>query len=113
MSNELIYRDAAIAAAIAWNVKPDAEIFNGIKTAIKNQIEQVPTVKSAEREYGQWVYDPNGMDWNLGAYVCSLCRCRNDNIPHNPEMARNPYNWAGSRFCPNCGAQMGPGQDNA
>jgi len=113
MNTDYIYRGAAIEAANDWKVKPDGEIFNAIKAAIKSKIEQVPAVDAEPRLIGQWVYNPDAVDWGLGAYVCSLCRCRNDNIPHNQEMARNPYMWRGSQFCPTCGARMRPEQDNA
>ena len=55
-------------------------------------------------EEAHWVYDPNGMDWNLGAWVCSNCRCRNDNLPMSSYI--NPLDWSGSKFCGNCGLPM-------
>ena len=54
--------------------------------------------------HGHWVYNPNGMDFNLGAYECSICRQRNANLPGSKNM--NPYNFVGSKYCPNCGAKM-------
>ena len=54
--------------------------------------------------HGSWVYDPNGMDFNLGAWVCSECRERNNNLGCMQRI--NPYQFVGSRFCPNCGAKM-------
>ena len=54
--------------------------------------------------HGRWVYDPNGMDFNLGAWVCSECRERNNNLGCMRRI--NPYQFVGSRFCPNCGARM-------
>ena len=65
-----------------------------------------------ERKTGKWEYDPDGMDWGIGAWVCSECGGRNDNIPafvrgvDGHEQKVNPYRWAGSKFCPNCGARM-------
>lgn len=59
-----------------------------------------------EQKHGHWVYDPDGMDWGIPAWRCSECHCRNDNIPPNIE-SMNPLRWAGSRYCPNCGAKMG------
>lgn len=53
---------------------------------------------------GEWRYNPDGMDWGLGAWECSVCRCRNDNLPMDQNI--NPMRWAGSKFCPNCGAKM-------
>ena len=58
-----------------------------------------------EQKHGHWVLDHDGMDWNIPAWRCSVCGCRNDNIPPNLEKT-NPRRWSGSRFCPNCGAQM-------
>lgn len=55
-------------------------------------------------EEAHWVYDPNGMDWNLGAWVCSNCRCRNNNLPAQDSI--NPLQWSGSKFCGNCGLPM-------
>ena len=57
-----------------------------------------------EVRHGHWKYNPNGMDWGIGAWECSLCRCRNDNLPMDEKI--NPRIWAGSKFCPNCGAKM-------
>ena len=60
---------------------------------------------SADRPKGKWVWNPNGMDWNIGAWVCSECR-------HKPETwwecdeRYNPLNCAGSHFCGNCGRKM-------
>lgn len=61
-----------------------------------------------EQKHGHWVLDPDGMDWNIPAWRCSECGCRNDNIPPNLEKT-NPRRWSGSRFCPNCGAKMDEG----
>lgn len=54
--------------------------------------------------HGRWVYDPDGMDFNLGAWVCSECKAKNDNLGGLQRI--NPYHFVGSRFCPNCGAKM-------
>lgn len=58
-----------------------------------------------EQKHGHWVLDPDGMDWNIPAWCCSVCHCRNYNIPPNIEKV-NPLRWEGSKFCPNCGAKM-------
>ena len=54
--------------------------------------------------HGHWVYNRNGMDWNLGAWECSACKCRNNNLPGSEIYS--PYSFVGSRYCPNCGAKM-------
>lgn len=28
-----------------------------------------------------WFYDPNGMDWNIGAWRCDHCGGRSNNLP--------------------------------
>ena len=60
--------------------------------------------------HGQWVYNPNGMDWNLGAWQCSVCKCNNNNLPGNDK--HNPYIFQGSNYCPNCGAKMDEEEHN-
>lgn len=60
--------------------------------------------------HGRWVYNPNGMDWNLGAWQCSVCKCNNNNLPGNDKY--NPYIFQGSNFCPNCGAKMDEEEHN-
>lgn len=53
---------------------------------------------------GKWIYDKHGMDWNIGAWRCSVCGGRNNNIGGNDKI--NPLIFAGSNFCPHCGADM-------
>ena len=71
-----------------------------------------PLVEVKESKTGHWVLDPNGMDWNLPAWVCSECKGKNDMIPTHIRgkdgmiEVKNPYRWAGSHYCPNCGAKM-------
>ena len=68
-------------------------------------IERQPKVEAKAIEYAQWVYDTDGLDWGLGAWVCSSCHTKNDNIPAmQPDI--NPLWFAGSKFCPNCGKTM-------
>ena len=63
--------------------------------------------------YGKWIWDNDAIDWNIGDWVCSECGGGNENIhtgkPGTVEgFGTNPYIWAGSRFCPSCGAKMEP-----
>jgi hypothetical protein len=87
--------------------------FNSLRNAqtVKRCIEvddSVPNVATAvdfvEVRHGEWHYNPDGMDWGLGAWECSLCRCKNDNLPMDEKI--NPRVWAGAKYCPNCGAKM-------
>ena len=70
-------------------------------------VRMAPAVEVEPVRSGSWVYDPNGMDFNLGAWVCSKCKERNNNLGGMRRI--NPYMFAGSRFCPNCGAKMDQG----
>ena len=65
-----------------------------------------PKVNVREIVYAEWYYDPNGMDWGLGAWKCSHCHTKNDNLGMGNDI--NPYMFAGSKFCPQCGAVMKP-----
>ena len=74
-------------------------------------IERIGKLKPVR--YGKWIWNNDAIDWNIGAWVCSECGGRNENIhtgkPDTVEsFGINPYIWAESRFCPNCGAKMEP-----
>lgn len=58
--------------------------------------------------HGHWYWDKNGIDWGLGAWRCSVCHSKNDNV-FGPET-HPPMRCAGSKFCPNCGAKMEAGE---
>lgn len=119
MSNtngDYISREAAIAAV--------HEHFDGIlvydesgETAA-NEIEDIllgltpfipivsrTDVRSVVR--GHWVWNPNGMDWGLGAWCCDQCRIKAETWWAN-DRRNNPLRCSGGRFCGNCGADMRP-----
>lgn len=75
-----------------------------IAAKIDQMIDCEPAADVAPVVHGRWVYNPNGMDWNLGAWQCSFCKCNNNNLPGNDKY--NPYIFQGSNYCPNCGAKM-------
>ena len=66
-----------------------------------------PTIDAEPVRHGEWIYDPNATDWGIGGYVCSECYTRNKNLPCNE--IKNPLMYAGSNFCPHCGARMDGG----
>ena len=74
-------------------------------------IARQPKVKARAVEYAHWVYDPDGLDLGLGAWVCSSCHMKNDNIPAM-KLDINPMWFAGSRFCPNCCKTMIKAEDS-
>lgn len=62
-------------------------------------------MEEKENKTAKWIWDKNGMDWGIGAWVCSSCHCRNDNI-HSQSSKDNPMIWSGTKYCPNCGKKI-------
>lgn len=61
--------------------------------------------KMDNRNTAEWYYDPDGMDWDLGAWRCSACHTRNANLPNDNNKVI-PLRWSGTKYCPQCGAKM-------
>ena len=77
----------------------------------EHPVDDSPAADVVPVRHGRWVYDENGLDWNLPAWCCSECHAINANIPpfiktKTGVQKVNPYLFAGSNFCPNCGANM-------
>lgn len=72
--------------------------------ATKAVAEKLAEENERLRDVGEWKWNPDGMDWGLGAWQCSKCCCKNDNLPTDENI--KPLQWAGSKFCPNCGVKM-------
>ncbi len=100
---------------------PDVPFLARVRFATSNKdVCLCPTcwagVLHACQPKGHWVYDENAMDWGIGAWVCDKCHGKNDMIPTHIMMGEgkepithekiNPMQYAGSRFCPNCGVLM-------
>ena len=78
-------------------------------------IVNAPSVNVVPVRYGRWIWDNDAVDWGLGAWVRSECHGRNENIHagkpgRDDTIGKYPYAWAGSQFCPNCGAKMEVGE---
>ena len=86
--------------------KEALDLVNQQKAEIERlrEIAQEPNANVREIAYAEWYYDPNGMDWGLGAWKCSKCHTKNDNLGMGNDI--NPYMFSGSKFCPQCGAVM-------
>ena len=115
--NDLIRRNDTLNAVAQYCV--GCESCDGIRCKgcqinyALSTIENCEEVDAEPVNYAKWVWNDNAMDWNIGAWVCSECGGRNENIhagkPGTTDSLRsNPYIWAGTRYCPNCGAKMGP-----
>ena len=116
MNNDLISREAAIAQierrksllVVDKTVSVDAFI-----KFLKNR----PAVDAEPIRHGRWVWNNDAIDWNIGAWVCGECGVRNENIhaamPGNVKaFSTNPYIYAGTKFCPTCGAKIDEVQKN-
>ena len=73
-------------------------------SVMKQLIETQPAADVSPVRHGKWIWDPNGMDFGLGAWECSECAVINNNLPVNVKV--NPFLFSGSNYCPNCGARM-------
>ena len=118
MYNDLISR-SALLEEIGERILEEDEIedkldvqYNiGLLKAIKD-VKRAPAVDAEPVRQAKWVWDNDAIDWGLGAWVCSKCGGRNDNIHAGKPgtdggFGANPYIWSGSNYCPNCGAKMG------
>lgn len=71
-----------------------------------------PRVDAEPVVHAHWVLNPNGMDYGISAWTCSRCGGRNDMIPpfiptnKGGYVPKNPNIFAGSNYCPHCGAKM-------
>lgn len=110
MNNDLISREAAIV-----QIERRKSLLVGDKTvpvdAFIKFLKNRPAVDAEPTQHGRWVWNNDAMDWNIGAWVCSECGGRNENIhavkPGTDKiLMSNPYVWSGSQYCPNCGAKM-------
>ena len=77
---------------------------DNILTAIEDILSDIPSVDVTPTKYGKWKWNPNGVDWGLGAWQCSECGCRNHNLPMDNTI--NPLVFSGSKYCPSCGVKM-------
>jgi len=71
---------------------------------IAEMVRNAPTVEP-ERKTGRWIWNPDGMDWGLGAWCCSECRTKAETWWASDERY-NPLMCSGGKFCGNCGAMM-------
>ena len=55
--------------------------------------------------FGTWEWDPDGMDWGIGAWKCSNCGSKAETW-WAKDGNSNPLKFAGSHYCGNCGATM-------
>ena len=54
---------------------------------------------------GTWEWDPDGIDYGIGAWKCSNCGSKAETW-WAKDGNSNPLKFAGSHYCGNCGAAM-------
>lgn len=102
---EYIEREAAIKAANEGADIWDGGSNKGRYKHISDALNAVPAADVAPVKHGRWIWDENGMDWGLGAWVCSECHSKSETWWGGIRIF-NPLRCSGSRFCGNCGAKM-------
>ena len=102
---ESIFRNARKAMK-PENYKGD-EFF--IRDSILLNAEQIVHLMQAADvapvRHGRWMWNPNGMDWGLGAWCCSECKSKAATWWAN-DKKHIPLRCSGGHFCGNCGAKM-------
>ena len=85
------------------------ERFDALEKEIRKASAEMSAIirTNLDRPKGEWVWNENGMDWGIGCWCCSECGMRSPYIGSgDTALLSNPHNWAGSKYCPNCGADM-------
>lgn len=112
--SEYISRAAAnnrIMESIVHQDSHDVNLHNiGLRKAM-SAIDSLPAADVAEVVHASWVWNPDGMDWGIGAWVCGKCKSRPETW-WNTVKECHPLRCSGSRYCGNCGAKMDGGQDD-
>lgn len=72
-----------------------------IENYLKSISEEMQIVKHAH-----WKWDEDGVDWNIGAWVCSNCGLMFPDFDIATNKNRRVELWAHSKYCGHCGAKM-------
>lgn len=68
-------------------------------------IDSIPAADVAEIRHAHWEWNPDGLDWGIGAWCCSGCGSKAETWWAN-DKKYNPLHCSGGHFCGNCGAKM-------
>ena len=94
--DDLISRQVAMDCCFKPQVRPNAEIFNALKMAIRSEISALQSVDAAPVTHGRWEEpEPEGIiSYNRGSYAqCSVCK-------------KKSYLGRADKYCRYCGAKM-------
>ena len=108
----LIDADALVQSIKDWYCAPErCNSYNDIMCRAcqiddaLSEIDRAPTVDAKPVRHGRWIWNPDGMDWGLGAWCCSKCKAKAETWWAN-DPKYNPFLCSGGHFCGNCGARM-------
>lgn len=105
MNNDLISKSRA--TEILKSLAYDKDMSDEEATVLCMAWGAISRLKPEDAEivrHGYWVYDPNAQDWGIGGFCCSECHVLNNNLGASDKI--HPSWFAGSKYCPQCGAIM-------
>lgn len=105
--SEYISREAAIKEVYRF----DGYLDDDLEWRLHYALKRLPAADVVEVVHASWVWNPDGMDWGIGAWVCGKCKSRPETW-WNTVKECHPLRCSGSRYCGNCGAKMDGGQDD-
>ena len=110
-AREHLCEEAADVWLAIWSLKElDMDKVNHyIEEKRERWIQRLSEPHADPENTARWVYDPNGIDWGLGAWKCSKCGAKNDNLTGRTQQ--RILLFAGSKFCPQCGRRIVGVQD--
>lgn len=80
-----------------------ARLHHDLYGSLTDWLETVPV--PSHEIFGTWEWDPDGIDYGLGAWKCSNCGSKAETW-WAKDGNSNPLKFAGSHYCGNCGAAM-------
>lgn len=107
----LTYPDAKEIYSEFWSLMNECLLLRQQNEVLRHQVDRYRDkigflgLEERSNSEGYWIYDKDGNDWGIGAYRCSECDCKNDNLG----ITKSPFNvmnFAGSKYCPHCGVKM-------
>jgi hypothetical protein len=111
MNDDLISR-SALLREFDWVNRATANKGNyeeDLRLLVK-RVAEIPAEDAEIVRHAHWIYDPNAQDWGIGGFICSDCHVINNNLDASGKI--HPSWFAGSKYCPQCGAIMDGDVDN-
>ena len=103
-NDDLISRAAARDVINTWGRHENEDVRMDL---LHNDLNAIPAVDAVRVVHGQWIVPVPGD----GAPYCSACKC--DALADGYWLSPTLMRYYKTPFCPNCGAKMDGGDDNA